>query len=93
MYTYYTIMSALQQDAGENSLPLKFPYHWFKASWYHYLSLLDIDYESGFKCPNCDVDGTPNIIICDATSLSFRRDLQEVPDFDIPSQGYVLDGR
>ena len=87
-------MSALQRDAGENNLPSKFPYHWFKASWYHYLSLLDIDYENGFKCPDCGVNGTPpDIIICDATSLSFRRDLQEVLDFDIPSHGYVLDGR
>ena len=94
MYTYYTIMASLHQDAGEFNLPSKFPYHWFKASWYHYLSILDIDYENGFRCPNCTVDGNPpDIIICDATSLAFRRDLQEGPDFNVPSQGYVLDGR
>ena len=94
MYTYYTIMSALQQDAGENNFPLKFPYHWFKASWYHYLSILDIDYQSGFKCPSCTVDGNPpDVIICDATSLAFRRDLQEEPGITISSQNCVLDGR
>ena len=75
MYTYYTITASLHQDAGEFNLASKFPYHLFKGSWYHYLSILDIDYGNSFRCPNCTIDGNPPNV-CDATSLAFRRDLR-----------------
>jgi len=94
IYTFYTIMSSMYEDAGEGSLKSQFPYHWLKASWYHYLHILDIDYANGFKCPSCSVEGnTPNIIICDATSLAFRRELlQDLSNLSTEIEDIVLDG-
>ena len=63
-------MSANLADSGESN---SFPYHWLRASWYHYLSILDIDYPSGFVCPRCG--DQPRSVVCDATSLAFRRQL------------------
>ena len=94
MYTYYTIMSAAHQDAGDSGFKSRFPYHWLKASWYHYLTILNIDYDNGFKCPSCSLEGDePPLIVCDGTSLACRRELlQELP-LDLPPPNYVLDGR
>lgn len=66
-------MSAIHADSGERNSKTCFPYHWLRASWYHYLSILDIDYPSGFVCPKCG--DQPRSMVCDATSLAFRRQL------------------
>ena len=81
MYTFHKLLSAMQSDHGTVNFLEKFPYHWLRSSWYHYLSLLDIDYSSGFMCPKCD--GEPTTVICDATALAFRREL--LPNEDRPS--------
>lgn len=88
-------MSAVHQDMGEDDFKSKFPYHWLKASWYHYLSILDIDYDNGYNCPRCSLGGnTPSIIICDGTSLAFRREfLCEIASFEVQPQSILLDGR
>ena len=66
-------MSAVQSDSGETHFRKSFPYHWLRASWYHYLHILDIDYSNGFICPKCA--DQPKTVVCDATSLAFRRQL------------------
>ena len=86
-------MSAVHQDAGEDDFKSKFPYHWLKVSWYHYL---DINYANGHNCPKCSVGGnTPSIIICDATSLAFRCELlHEIARCEVqPQNVMLLDGR
>ena len=61
-----------------------------RASWYKYLSLLDIDFGAGFRYPKCFAQ--PDIVICDATSLAFRRNMlkSHKPFEDVDK---VLDGR
>jgi hypothetical protein len=46
--------------------------HW-RSAWYAFLQLLDIDFTAGFECPTCE--GDPQIIICDGTSLAYRKNL------------------
>lgn len=71
MYTFHGILSAIYSDYGIEHFNKKFPYHWLRSSWYHYLNLLDINYSNGYICPKCGVE--PSTVICDATSLAFRR--------------------
>ena len=66
-------MSAIHADSGQRSFKTSFPYHWLKAAWYHYLNILYVDYQSGFMCPKCGEQ--PTSVVCDATSLAFRRQL------------------
>lgn len=73
LYTFDIIMSAIHADSGEKNFKVSFPYNWLRASGYHYLSILDIDYPSGFVCPKCG--DQPKTIVCDATSLAFHRQL------------------
>ena len=47
-------------------------YHHWQFSWYSFVDLLDIDYEEGFCYPICGKDNSLDIVICDATALSFR---------------------
>ncbi len=49
------------------------PYKMFCAAWYTFLDLLEIDYSDGFHCSLC-VD-IPKVVIMDATSLSFKKDM------------------
>lgn len=73
LYTFHTILSAMQLDHGQINFKSIFPYHWLRSSWYHYLSLIDINYCGGFVCPKCG--DQPMVVVCDATSLAFRRRL------------------
>ena len=51
----------------------EFSYPKFLEAWYAYQKLLDIDLTKGFCC---DVCGTsPDLVVCDGTSLGFRREL------------------
>ena len=73
MYTEYRILEKTYADVGDIPLKTIFTYNHFRLSWYAYLSLLDIDVSLGFSCKVCGT--TPDVIIMDATSLSFRRAL------------------
>ena len=46
-------------------------YQQWRFSWYSFLSLLDIDYASGFICDICGQ--YPAVLSCDATSLGCRK--------------------
>ena len=48
-------------------------YNNFVSSWYAFRDLLDVDFEEGFVCEECG--SNPKIIVCDGTSLGFKRSL------------------
>lgn len=73
MYTEYGILERIHKDVGDIPLDTVFSYNHFRLSWYAYLNLLDIDLSLGFSCKVCGT--TPEVVIMDATSLSFRRAL------------------
>ena len=43
---------------------------WIDA-WYRFLDLLDIDYNDGAECKECGP--SPEIVVCDGTSLGFHK--------------------
>ena len=92
MYTFHNLLAAMHLDYGVDNFKKRFPYHWLRSSWYHYLNLLDIDYSTGFICPKCGKE--PRIIVCDATSLAFRRELLPTKDRHSPASAEhsVLNG-
>ena len=94
MYAFHKVLLAKHEDSRDIRFPSLFPYYVFRASWYHFLELLDIDYEEAFKCPLCSEE--PTVIICDATSLAFRRDLLHLNSSDKTSSkissDIILDG-
>ena len=55
------------------TLVFLFSYNHFRFGWYSYLSLLEINYEDGFKCITCG--DQPKVVIMDGTSLAFRHEL------------------
>ena len=61
------------QDAGLQQFKPLFSYNMWRSTWYGFLGLLDIDYPSGFCCPICGY--TLDTIVCDGTSLAFRKEL------------------
>ena len=77
MYTDYCVLKELHNQLG-NDLSI-FSYNHFRISWYTFLSLLDIDYDCGFKCTECG--DHPTTLIMDATSLAFRKELDSWHNF------------
>ena len=71
-YHVYRVLctSKLHMDAG-SMIAYVFKYNHFRQGWY---AFLDIDYSEGFMCVECG--SCPDIVIMDATTLSFRKDLQ-----------------
>ena len=90
MYTYHKVLLAKHEDSLDFMFPSVFPYYVFRASWYKYIELLDIDFKMSFECPKCS--SQPDIIICDATSLAFRRDFLAPVSEDNPPLENILDG-
>lgn len=72
IFTEYTIQM-MHQDAGSIALHSLLSYNHFRMAWYSYLGLLNINYADGFTCINCK--NTPKILIMDATTLAFRKEL------------------
>ncbi|CAG2234984.1 unnamed protein product [Mytilus edulis] len=71
MYAYYKVWSDHMKQMGYKDFEKMMTYCKFRHSWYAFLSLLNIDYNLGFQCTECG--DTPDTIVCDATSLSFRK--------------------
>ena len=76
MFTYLELYKCRLVDGGYDAR-LFLNYHQWRTSWYSFIRLLNIDMESGIECPLCGQ--YPRIIVCDATSLSFRRELLSLP--------------
>lgn len=92
MYTFHKVLMAKHEDTNDVGFPSLFPYYVFRSSWYLFLELLDIKYEEAFVCPLCSKE--PTTVICDATSLAFRRDLLRYTstDKDEISSEKILEG-
>ena len=47
----------------------------FVSAWYAFRERLEVDFEGGFVCnePGCGL--SPEIIVCDGTSLGFKRSM------------------
>ena len=75
LFTYYSVWQELMADANILNFKRLLSYHQWRFAWYSFLDLLDIDYEEGFCCPICGKDNGLDIVICDATELSFRQEL------------------
>lgn len=71
MVTSYEVLLRQHKDTGNHQTRSNFSYYHFRWSWYSFLSLLDVNYESAFGCDECKGE----VIVCDATTLSFRREL------------------
>lgn len=70
LYAYYKVCTSRIQDADPTVG--EYPsYNQLRYAWYSYLKLLDINYSEGSICPECGP--TPNIIVCDATTVAFCR--------------------
>ena len=70
---FYTVWATQMQNYGFGSELRVFRYQTFVHSWYAFLRLLDYDESDGFSCDKCG--DCPDIVICDGTSLGFRRQL------------------
>lgn len=63
------------KDAGIPDFSKLVSYNHFRIGWYLFLELIsgDISFSDGFLCSQCGI--YPPVLIMDATSLAFRRDL------------------
>lgn len=73
MNTYYQSWALSVQSSVNINLKETLNYNHWRSAWYAFLQLLDIDFTAGFECPTCE--GDPQIIICDGTSLAYRKNL------------------
>ncbi|XP_033731140.1 uncharacterized protein LOC117320740 [Pecten maximus] len=71
LYSYFNVWLEEMSDMGIDLIDKGMSYVKFRHSWYAFLDLLDIQYQEGFECNTCG--SSPNVIICDATSLAFRK--------------------
>lgn len=53
IFTEYTILKMMHQDAGSMMLSTLLSYNHFRMAWYSYLGLLNIDNTMGFTCNHC----------------------------------------
>jgi hypothetical protein len=74
MYRYYRVWCSRQaeiEDPMAIDFQQKMSYGHFRAAWYSFMSLLDIQYEEGFQCPHCGP--APSVVVGDATTLAYRQ--------------------
>ncbi|XP_072021477.1 uncharacterized protein [Amphiura filiformis] len=59
------------------------PLHKLRLAWNSFARLLDIEWTTGFVCPQCG--DQPRIIVCDGTMLGCRKDLLHRLECETPS--------
>ena len=86
------------KDAGVPDFDKLVSYNHFRIAWYLFLELIcaDINFSDGFLCSHCG--SYPSVLIMDATSLAFRRDLDFwsenlLTKSDKSTIGIILKGR
>ena len=79
MYTEYTVLQRLHFDVEDQLVLSAFKYHHFRKAWYTFMNLIDIDYDKGFSCNICGT--SPELVVMDATSVSFRAALDSWKSF------------
>ena len=60
-------------DGGVANFQKLFSYAKYLQAWYAYHNLLDVGLTQGFSCETCGT--SPDLIVCDGTSLGFRHEL------------------
>ena len=89
LHGYYSIWSAHQMDNGNEDFSKKLKYNHWRMSWYGYMSLLNIDFGTGWQtCTECG--DSPDVVVCDGTSLGFRRNLLKHSVEDSSRRGTAL---
>ena len=88
LHGYYDIWRERFADYSIASFCKNISYQHWRASWYAYLSLLDIDYEQWNMCDNCG--SSPDIIICDGTRLGFWKLLLLMKADDQENDGKIV---
>lgn len=89
IFTEYSVLREMHYDSGNTMFSSLISYHHYRTAWYAFLHLLQIDYHSGFMCQSCGAQ--PEVVIMDATSLAFRKELDSWQGIQQPSVG--LTGR
>ena len=82
---YYKILTQSHLNSGYKEDDL-LSYDKLKSSWYSFLDLLDVTNEKGSMCKECKQH--PDIIICDATGLSFQRKFA-AQNIEVSSRGPI----
>ena len=78
---FFTVWETEMFDWGFPDFCEKFSYEKFVHSWYAFFDLLDVEESDGFTCEKCGP--YPDLVVCDGTSLGFRRQLlQSIIDND-----------
>ena len=54
-----------------NEIEFNMSYAMWVQSWYHFISLLDVDLKDGMACEKCG--DQPDVIICDGTAVGFQK--------------------
>lgn len=88
LHGYYDIWRERFADYSIADFRKDMSYQHWRASWYAYLSLLDIDFEQWNVCDKCG--SSPDIIICDGTSLGFRKQLLLMTADDQDNDGNAI---
>ena len=98
MFTEHSVLTMMHEDTGNPSFSKMVSYNHFRVAWYAFLELMsvDINFSDGFLCSHCG--SYPSVIIMDATSLAFRRDLDfwggaPLPEYDMSKKDTVPKGR
>ena len=63
------------KDYGYDALEKQCTYANFVSAWYAFRERLVVDFEGGFVCDELECGMSPKIIVCDGTSLGFRRSM------------------
>ena len=81
MYTYHTVVRKHLDELGFDTSV--FSYDKFRTSWYNYLRILEIDYQTAFSCSECK--DNPEIVLGDGTAFGFQLKymdiMQDAPSF------------
>ena len=90
LYAYFEVWTSRMQDADPSLC--EYPsYNQLRYAWYSFLHLLDIDFSDGSCCPECG--STPETVVCDATTVSFRRKMVLQDTIINPTSENTFQGR
>lgn len=71
LISFYQEMCWAQVESGNLEFSSQCTYSRFRYAWYSFLELLDINFASGFACPECG--DTPCTVVMDGVSLGVRK--------------------
>lgn len=79
LYRYFLVLR--DRNARKGQLPMAaqdvMTYNNFRSAWYHFIDHVEVNIAEGFFCPNSQCQHSPQVIVCDATSLAYRHHYNE----------------